>query len=633
MSNVLVVLVVAPENGKLDDYVVYLVNKLKEVAQNIVITVNGELDDIYLHVLTDYTKFICIRPNDGFDCGAYKYTLEQYLGWENIDRYDRLILMNDSVYGPLYSLQSVFDEMENRKYDFWGITEQPPIRAGNYSSIILPYHVQTYFITIERRMLHSIEFENYWRDVQVSNKYDETVRNFELTFTYYFNKRGFESGAYIDSNKFCKTIEESQAYIFMDSYRLISEQHCPFVKRKAFLFPHEIVLSSNEGETAYQTYKYISEATEYNEDLILQNLINKSNAYELAVLLHNKYCLPTEKRIEKSEIDKEKIWVYVVLTRKENCYLYFEYLDRIINCTNITIVTDEFDYDVNNWVKKRNNVELIIRKEKIDLWNEFVLCSEYKYSYEYIGFIHNIEMTPELDRLFLNNMISSRYYIENVVSILKKNKRMGVLSPPKPYFGKYFSDFESNNATYPYGNMFWCKKEIIKEIAIEKNEIRKNKFKEIVYIAKKLGYMIGTIFSEEDASVYLSNYHYMLEGIIRNVLLERGIEEFRQVRKINIYLLDFCEKHSKLYIYGAGEMGRECLAYLQRNGFKSNGFIVSDGKRKSNINNGDIIYELSELEEDNLYTGIIVAVSSSIIGKIEDILKKGKYEWSCFEEQ
>lgn len=294
------IFVAVATGGNIDPYVFYLAKKIKEVVETLAITINGVPAKSDVDELEKYSDMVFIRDNVGFDCGAYKDTLETYIGWEKIVDYEELLLLNDSCFGPIYPLSDVFETMDKRKLDFWGITEQTPIRSGRYSKEVLPYHIQTYFLVVRKRILKDAAFWKFWRDVKLSNEYGETVANFELKFTQYFNHLGYLSGAYIDCGAFCKSIDETEAYVFMDSYRLISEHKCPFLKKKVFFFPQEKILSSNAGETAYKSLKYVQEHTQYDEGLIWNYLVKKCDINDLRTVLHLNYCLSNE-RLQRSE--------------------------------------------------------------------------------------------------------------------------------------------------------------------------------------------------------------------------------------------------------------------------------------------------------------------------------------------
>lgn len=343
--NSLAILVVFAEIEKLDHYIFFLAKQIGLTVQRMVITVNGKLNGESVKKLESCTDDIFIRENKGFDCGAYKDTLENYIGWNEVRKYDELILLNDSSYGPIYPLAPIFEKMDKRKLDFWGITEQTPIRAGNYSLVLLPYHVQTYFVVIGKRMLHSEDFSDFWKHVTLSDEYDDTVANFELRFTDYFNSRGYMSGAYVDSKAFCKSVDEMQAYVFMDSYYLIAEHGCPFVKKKVFLYPHKLVLSSNAGETAYKTLEYIAQHTDYDEDLIWQHLIRKCEPEELCLSLHGNYCLPVDYTYRVSG-NAEKILAVIILRENETSEICKSYIEILSAFADVLIFDEGTDWNL-----------------------------------------------------------------------------------------------------------------------------------------------------------------------------------------------------------------------------------------------------------------------------------------------
>ena len=62
------------------------------------------------------------RENVGFDVWGYKDALEQF-GAERLAEYDELILMNYTWFGPVRPFEPVFERMDARAVDFWGMTD------------------------------------------------------------------------------------------------------------------------------------------------------------------------------------------------------------------------------------------------------------------------------------------------------------------------------------------------------------------------------------------------------------------------------------------------------------------------------------------------------------------------------
>ena len=59
------------------------------------------------------------RPNAGLDFGAWQHLIRQGCA----DGADRVLLANDSVFGPFHKLDAVIDRMEAGGHDVWGLIE------------------------------------------------------------------------------------------------------------------------------------------------------------------------------------------------------------------------------------------------------------------------------------------------------------------------------------------------------------------------------------------------------------------------------------------------------------------------------------------------------------------------------
>lgn len=73
-------------------------------------------------ILSSYTNNLIVRPNEGFDVWAYKTAMESY-GWEKLVSFDEVVLFNATIMGPVYPFSEMFETMDQRDLDFWGITK------------------------------------------------------------------------------------------------------------------------------------------------------------------------------------------------------------------------------------------------------------------------------------------------------------------------------------------------------------------------------------------------------------------------------------------------------------------------------------------------------------------------------
>lgn len=111
-------------DGIVDDYVPCFLEKFKPYCEEILTVVNGSLSDEGRKKLEENSTVVFERENVGFDSAGFKFVIE-HLGYEKLKEYDELILANSTMFGPIYSPAELFDEMEKRDCDFWGITEHP----------------------------------------------------------------------------------------------------------------------------------------------------------------------------------------------------------------------------------------------------------------------------------------------------------------------------------------------------------------------------------------------------------------------------------------------------------------------------------------------------------------------------
>ena len=106
--------------GVVHDYVLEQLRQLSIAGFRVTFVSNArKFRDASVAAVKPFCRQIIRRRNVGYDFGAYKDAIA-LLG--DLAECDRLLLMNDSVYGPFRPLTSIF-EMADPECDFWGITD------------------------------------------------------------------------------------------------------------------------------------------------------------------------------------------------------------------------------------------------------------------------------------------------------------------------------------------------------------------------------------------------------------------------------------------------------------------------------------------------------------------------------
>ena len=275
--------------GVADDYVDTMLSALDPLVERLVVVCNGQLSEACRRLFGRHTSEILVRENKGFDVWAYKAALN-HIGWEALARYDELILMNFTLFGPLYPLEEMFSAMEARpELDFWGSTKckefhiEEDQKRWQCPYGYTPEHIQSSFLVCRKRLAASQDFRTYWQNVPPILSYYDAGGKHEQVFTKHFADLGYRWDVYTDIDDldpmevgYCPTLSFPKP--------LVSQKRSPFLKRRSFF--------QGVDETylffplARELLRFVAENTCYDPRLILQNVLRACNQYDLAETLY-----------------------------------------------------------------------------------------------------------------------------------------------------------------------------------------------------------------------------------------------------------------------------------------------------------------------------------------------------------
>ena len=266
-----VVYVIYDRRGRIDDFVLHALSRLREHADRIVAVVNGELLEDSRARLEAVADDVLERENTGMDIWGQKAGLD-LLG-DEIARYDEVVLTNDTWFGPVRPFAPVFASMDAAEIDFWGLTDHRRVEQNaSWTGEVIPYHLQSFWIAVRRRMFTSDVWREYWRSLPVLDDWTEAVTLHEVTFTERFASAGFTHGVAFGHERY----DTENPSIFNAEQML--DDGCPVVKRKPFFFwPITMDHEASIG-------KWLMEKVEsygYPRDLILPNLARNSPPRDL----------------------------------------------------------------------------------------------------------------------------------------------------------------------------------------------------------------------------------------------------------------------------------------------------------------------------------------------------------------
>ena len=553
------------QDGVVDDYVVHFLEDMRKSLTDLVIISNGDLSEEAIAKLLPLTDQIFVRENRGFDVWAYKYAMES-IGWGKLETYDEVILMNSTIMGPVYPFSEMFEEMDQRDVDFWGITAYHAEAYDPFGMLPdnrIPWHIQSHFMAFRRSMVSSPEFQDYWRNVPMINTYTEAVALHEAVFTEKFESLGFKAGVYVDTSD----LEEFTAYPLNFAPReLIENRKCPIFKRRSFFADYNYMLSESVGTATRELYEYLRDRTDYDLDLVWQNALRTMNLADLVRALHLNYVLPTHAKQPGTDKAPRRLalvaHVYYVDLYEE----MLPYISSMPEGTSLILTTNseekvdelerlsaELPYDV--------DVRLIPNRGR-DVSALLVGARDVLDRFDLVCFIHD-KRVAQLQPLTkgagfaekcFENLLATPDFVSNVIALFGREKHLGMLMPSPPNHSDYFPthiqswgpNFDNTVEVLrrvgvevplssdkppisPLGTMFWFRPEamrpllgkewVYEDFPAEPNDVDGTLLHAIEraysYVGQSLGYYSAWLYSDRFAAVELTNLQFQVTEMLK----------------------------------------------------------------------------------------------------------------------
>lgn len=236
------------KDGIIDDYVLHYIKELNKISD---VYYFGDFYGVEeeLNKLNKYCKGVYSKRHKKYDFGSWD-ELVKLIGIEKIRKYDELILANDSCFGPLKSLEPIFQTMEKKDCDFWGLS----CSRGYH------IHIQSYFVVFNKNVIQSDCLFDFLDKVVPEESLQMVCNKYEDRLAYILSKEGFKFESYIPYGEF-------KMHPYFNSWSCISNDkvNFPFIKVKMF--------NGNVGNEPQKDWvNFIKNNTNYDYNLILNNL-------------------------------------------------------------------------------------------------------------------------------------------------------------------------------------------------------------------------------------------------------------------------------------------------------------------------------------------------------------------------
>lgn len=452
------IFVVYDPHGIIDRYIPYMLRDLAENLSFLLVVVNGVLGDSGRERLAGLASDILVRDNVGYDTWAYKEGLES-IGWDKLAAYDEVLLMNDTVFGPVYPFREAFDTMCGRDLDFWGLTKgakRPVDPFGKCRYGYFPAHIQSYFTVIRQPMLSSADFRRYWEAMPMIHTWEDAVCCHEVVFTKEFEDKGYQSDVFVKTEDLGEYHKNALMY---DPLELVQNRRCPVLKRKNFSKILDEYIDVRCGQSAWGLLHFLKNETYYDVGMIWENVLRICNMADIKMRAQLNFILPTiiqypaARGCSASRSGKAALFMRLSgLFMLEACKKYAGHMPMDADII-ISVTSEENAARVKQAFRgvECKTLRVVVPDKGLFAMDFFAGMREYVEKYDYICFIHD-----EHDRLdkpigesrsclvdsfaykCYENVLASRPFVENVIGTFEENPQLGLLVPPPPSHGSYF---------------------------------------------------------------------------------------------------------------------------------------------------------------------------------------------------
>lgn len=209
-------------SGFIYEYLIFFLKEICKIADEIYIIVNGKLSkEGYKKLLNINICKIYKRKNKGFDAAGYKYCFENTDFSDKINDFDEMILLNDTCFGPFVSFETIFNKMDNRKLDFWGI---------DFFDNNLYHFLMSNFLVFKKSVINEV-IDYFKKSISYDAKdKHEVCMKFERGLFRNLERKGYLFGSYVLHNS-------------LDPYAspdiLIEKFSEPFLKKRSFFINND----------------------------------------------------------------------------------------------------------------------------------------------------------------------------------------------------------------------------------------------------------------------------------------------------------------------------------------------------------------------------------------------------------
>ena len=547
--------VFSDRDGNADKSSLYLLCEMKKNLDKLIVIVNGRLSGPSYAKLREISDKLFIKHEKDSDSLSWRFGILKAFGMEELPKYDSLVLFTNRLFGPVFPLDKVLSEMDEKRRDIWGLSAVGLYREkGVFTDRFRGGYIDPDFLVINSSMMREKFFADF---IENDKAFYDRNSNFARRLTMLAHRNGMRLGSYL------KTLEEEKNYeqLKYNIYELVSSQGCPFIPKELFCEEKAALLKfTNAGEPA-RLLDYLKNNTDYDVSMIYDYLSAKCEPAQ------NKEILGLDLVPEKQgniKIKKKEAAVIAHLVYEDMFEKNAGYLKNLPENVDVYVTTNTGDRVeklrniLNAAGLKKAEIRLVENRGR-DVAALLSDCWDIPENYEYFCFIHDKkssakEFSPigrEFDRINWECLLSDEDHVKGIISLLRDHNELGLLTPFAVNHGSYFltsMDYWTVNREntcnladrigvrrpdtakkcIAVGTCFWARSSALEKL-FEMNWKHEDFDEEPMagdgtishaierifpYVAADAGYLTAWIYTPEYARLALTDNRYMLDTAV-----------------------------------------------------------------------------------------------------------------------
>ena len=276
---------------------IYFIEAMMPYLSKLVVVCGMGLNEEDSRLFLRWTPDIFIY--DAVHCtSAYAKALDA-LPQSELTEYDEILFFDRSLIGPFQTLDAMFDTMDKRACDFWGLhwvykhgvsaLEKERLKCSWYTDI--PDYIPWSFFAVRKPMILAPIFGRMMNRAKQEKDAGRAEYRIEMLAADQFIRAGYNASAYLDT-------EPIRAYAYNPlltaPYRAVVDLKSPFLYARLFHMDMSETLEYALGQTTADTLAFIEKETAYDMDMLYDHILKLGHQHDIKNAFGLTFSLPSD---------------------------------------------------------------------------------------------------------------------------------------------------------------------------------------------------------------------------------------------------------------------------------------------------------------------------------------------------